>query len=83
MLTIESASNPKYTAQDNSGIELLVKFKEFTQPIPFNATPNDIMSYGVELYNRAKAGEFGDISPYIATLIPAQDQPITTGTQAA
>lgn len=32
--------------------------------MPFTASPDDVMDYGRELYERAKAGEFGEIRPY-------------------
>lgn len=35
------------------------------EPVPFTASPDDSEPHGVELYNRAMAGEFGEISPYV------------------
>jgi hypothetical protein len=65
MLTIQYAKNPAYSSADGQNIYLLVKFYEFAEEMPFGATPYDPMSYGVELYNRALAGEFGPIAPYV------------------
>ena len=31
--------------------------------IPFGASPNDVEKHGRDLYQRALAGEFGDIAP--------------------
>lgn len=43
------------------------------EPVPFTASPDDSEPHGVELYERAMAGEFGPIAPYIAPPItPAQ-----------
>jgi hypothetical protein len=86
MLTIESASNPIWNDAQQETIHLDVKFVEFNEIMPFTATSYDEMPYGVELFNRAKAGEFGEIKPYeqhpaVANLTPAQDQPNTNGTQ--
>lgn len=78
MLTIEYAKDPVYADVAGTCISLIVKFVEFADEMPFGATPYDSMPYGVELFNRAKAGEFGDIVPYVA---PTEDQPVTTGTQ--
>ena len=64
MLTIQSASNPKYSSADGNSINLDVKFVEVNSVVPFNATPTDSAPYGVELYTRAKNGEFGSITPY-------------------
>ena len=64
-LTIVSAKNPVYTSSNKDSIQLLVKFAEFPQEIQFNAMPTDSEAHGVELYNRAKAGEFGEIAEYV------------------
>ena len=80
MLTIVSAHSPAYSDPDHQHVSLMVKFEEFDEELPFNATPHDSMPYGVELYNRAKAGEFGEIQPCPYTETP---QPTSTGTQQA
>ena len=79
MLTIQSAHSPSYSSADGQNIFLMVKFEEFQEEHPFGATPYDDMPYGVELYNRALAGEFGSIVAYVPPPQPAQ--PVTTGTQ--
>ena len=81
MFTIESASNPIYVSKDNNCISLEVKFAEFKEIVLFNAMPNDSTKHGVDLFNRAKLGEFGEIAPYVAP--PQSPQPKTTGTQSA
>jgi hypothetical protein len=78
MFTIQSASNPIYSAADGNSIHLDVKFAEFNEIMPFNAMLIDPMPHGVELYNRAKAGEFGTIAPYVPP-----PQPKSTGTMSA
>jgi hypothetical protein len=65
MLTIESATNPIYANEEGTAVELQVKFEEFNEILPFGATSYDPLPYGVELYNRALAGEFGPIAPYV------------------
>ena len=79
MLTIQSATNPVYANAEGTCIALDVKFAEFNEVMPFGATPFDPMLYGVELYNRTLAGEFGAIAPYVAPVEPIQ--PTTQGTQ--
>lgn len=65
MITIQYAKDPIYSSADGQTIQLTVKFTEFSDEMPFGASPNDPMPYGVELYNRAVAGEFGPIAPYV------------------
>jgi len=48
--------------------------------MPFGATSHDPMPYGVELFERAKAGEFGEVAPFVAP--PEIAQPATTGAQS-
>jgi hypothetical protein len=79
MLIIETASNPCWNDANKTSIQLTVKFTEFEEILPFTATPNDSMPYGVELYNRAVAGEFGEVAPYVAP--PEVTQPTTQGAQ--
>ena len=79
MLTIESATNPAYSNTEGTLITLEVKFLEFDEIMPFGASAHDTMPYGVELYERAKAGEFGEIAPYVAP--PETAQPTTQGAQ--
>jgi len=80
MLTIESASSPQYASADGTCITLQVKFAEFDLPMPFGATSHDPMPYGVELFERAKAGEFGEVAPFVAP--PEIAQTATTGAQS-
>jgi hypothetical protein len=82
MFTLEYAKDPVWNNEDGTAIHLTVKWVEFNEEMPFGATSYDPESYGVDLYNRAKAGEFGKVAPYVAPIIPAIDfQPTSTGTQ--
>lgn len=80
MLTLEYANTPVYGNAEGTNIQLIVKWEEFNEEMPFGATSYDPMPHGVALYNRAKAGEFGAIAPYVAQPV-AEDQPVTTGSQ--
>jgi len=79
MFTLEYAKNPQYSNAEGTAIFLIVKWAEFNEEHPFGATSYDSMPHGVELYNRAKAGEFGEVAPYVAPELPVQ--PTTTGSQ--
>lgn len=81
MLTVQYAKDPFWSSDNGQQITLTVKFKEFEEELPFTATSFDVMPYGVDLYNRAKAGEFGDIAPYVASPEPPESQPTVTGAQ--
>jgi hypothetical protein len=79
MLTLQYAKNLIWNSDDKQQIFLIVKWAEFNEEHPFNATSFDSMEYGVNLYNRAKAGEFGVIAPYVPP--PEPVQPTTQGSQ--
>jgi hypothetical protein len=64
MFTVLSANNPRWTDQAHSAIVLNVIFEQTKETIgeqPFAASPNDSEPHGVELFERAKAGEFGEV----------------------
>lgn len=79
MFTLEYANNPVWHNAEGTSIHLTVKFAEFNEEFPFAANSYDSMPHGVDLYNRAKAGEFGEIAPYVPP--PEPVQPISSGTQ--
>lgn len=70
MLTIQSAHTPSFTDETSQHITLFVKFEEFSEELPFGATPNDCMPYGIELYHRAFKGEFGQVALYVPPTKP-------------
>lgn len=79
MFTLEYAKTPVYGNTEGTSILLTVKWQELNEEMPFGATSYDPMPHGVDLYNRAKAGEFGEVAPYVAPVI--EQQPSTTGSQ--
>jgi len=84
MFTLQYAKDPIWNSEDGQQILLTVKWEEFNEEMPFNACSFDDESWGVDLYNRAKDGEFGEIAPYVAPIKPTIDfQPTSTGTQTA
>jgi hypothetical protein len=79
MFTLQYVKNPIWNDNSGQSIFLIVKWTEFNKEMPFAATSYDPMPHGVDLYNRAKAGEFGAIAPYVAPVV--EEQPSTTGSQ--
>ena len=68
MFTLEYAKDPIYCTEDNQQINLTVKWVEFNEEMPFNATSFDPEAHGVDLFNRAVAGEFGEVAPFVAPI---------------
>ena len=65
MLTFQYAKDPVYGNAQNTFINLIVKFEEMPDELPFCATPNDPEEYGREIYANAKAGLYGEVAPYV------------------
>jgi len=80
MFTLEYAKDPFYADDTGNCIVLTVKWAEFNEEHPFGATSYDAMPHGVDLYNRAKAGEFGEVIAY-TPVTASSEQPQTTGSQ--
>ena len=63
--TINSARNPQWANYAKTAINLEVDFNELDEEyVDFCAHPDDIVSWGPELYNRAVAGEFGPVAEF-------------------
>jgi hypothetical protein len=71
MFTLEYAKSPFYNNEEGTAIHLIVKWVEFQEEMPFGACSYDSEPHGVDLYNRAKAGEFGVVAPYTAPVTPS------------
>lgn len=65
-----SARNPRYTS--NGAIDLLVTFDGLGE-VPFVASATDKEAHGRELFNRAQAGEFGQVASYTAPIPTAAE----------
>ncbi|KPW66788.1 Tail fiber assembly domain-containing protein, partial [Pseudomonas syringae pv. broussonetiae] len=62
--SVISARDPRWSDMTHTYINLWVLFAEFKDTygeVPFSASPNDSAAHGVDLFNRALAGEFGPV----------------------
>lgn len=73
MFTLQYAKDPIWNNEEGTSILLTVKWEEFNEELPFGATSYDSEPWGVDLYNRAKAGEFGTVAPFVAPIQPRID----------
>lgn len=64
MFTLEYAKNPFWNNEEQTSIHLTIKWAEFNEEMPFGACSYDSEQHGIDLFNRAKAGEFGEVAPY-------------------
>lgn len=70
MFTLQYAKNPIYNNEEGTAILLTIKWEEFQEEMPFGACSFDSEPHGVDLYNRAVAGEFGEIAPFVDSITP-------------
>ena len=64
-ITYTTVSNPRWSNSAQTLIDLDVNFDHLPEDsVPFMASADDVEPHGVELYNRAIAGDFGPIAAY-------------------
>ena len=60
---ISRARNPQWTDENHNMIDLEVDFAPLDEEwLPYTCSPTDVVEHSRELYQRALAGEFGDIA---------------------
>lgn len=68
-MKILNVTNPKWSDLEGNQIDVTVE-AEGLGLIPFTAHRNDTEAYSVEIFNKAVAGEYGEIAPYEEIAIP-------------
>lgn len=63
-LTFIEARNPEYSSENNSTIDIEVKWREFDEWLPFTASLSDEWPQGPYLFRRAEKGDFGKVKAY-------------------
>jgi hypothetical protein len=63
-LNLKYANNPKWVDQAHTTIDLIVRFEEIDEDLPFHATPYDVEEHGRDIFERAKNGEFGVVAEW-------------------
>ena len=72
--TLVGAKNPRWGNEDKTQILLDCKFSHYEKLgmtenngyYEFGASPNDTEPHGVEIFNKAKAGDYGTVADYVA-----------------
>jgi len=66
-ITYTNARNPKWADAAQTMINIEVNFNHISDEeySPFTANPLDVEPHGIEIYNRAVAGDFGPVADYI------------------
>ena len=62
--TIEYVKDLKWANQEKTLIDCLVKF-DTREELPFTIDPNDFYQHSLDLWEKANAGEYGEIADYV------------------
>lgn len=82
MFTIEYAKDLRWVNSEHTTFDCVVKFLEFDQEMPFACLQSDKYAHSKELWQRAVAGEFGDIAEYVEYVsVATEPQPAVDGAQ--
>ena len=61
--TIKEARNPQWVDSDHNRIDLEVNFEEIEEEwLSYTAAPDDVCEHSRTLYNKAVAGDYGQVS---------------------
>jgi hypothetical protein len=58
-----SVREPRWSHEDRRAIDCLVKTNTIIDEVPYTASADDVELHGRELYERLKAGYYGEIAP--------------------
>jgi hypothetical protein len=61
---LEYAKNPRWSNRSQTKIDLIVRFTEINEELPFTANVSDPEPHGRDIFARAQAGEFGEVAPF-------------------
>lgn len=62
---IEYAKDLKWVNHGKTQMDCIVKFKHIDEEVPFTIDPNDFYQHSIDLWEKAIAGEYGEIVEYV------------------
>lgn len=77
-MQIVYAKNPQWVDSEQTRIDLIVKFAEFAEEIPFTAAASVSEPHTLALYNAAVRGDYGTVAPCTILSAPAVNNIIPT-----
>src|SRR5271156_5976409 len=69
-----TVTNPVYANAAHTLIRCEVKFTEFSKPVPFTASADDVVQHGTQLFADLVAGKYGKIAAYTPAVQPPAQQ---------
>lgn len=84
MFTVQYVKDMKWGDAEHTYFECTVKYVEFNEEHPSGINATDSYSHIREIWTKGLAGEYGEIAEFVAPeleVVPAEDQPSTSGVQ--
>lgn len=80
-MQLEYAKDPRWANAEQTLIDLIIKWDEYPDELPFTASPNDPEEYGRQIYAAAAAGQFGPVAAYVPPPPPSAEANKTNAEQ--
>jgi hypothetical protein len=74
-MQVENVTNPEWVNAEKTLLNVLVKFAEIDEVVPFTASSDDSEEHGRIIFQNAVAGEYGEIAEYIPPPPPPPPTP--------
>jgi hypothetical protein len=73
-MQLEYAKDPVWADAEHTMIDLMVRFAEIPEDLPFTARPDDCEEYGRAIFAAAVAGEYGAVAEYVPPPPPTTEE---------
>jgi hypothetical protein len=73
-MNLQYAKNPQWANPEHTMIDLIVRFVEIPEDLPFTANPNDCEEHGRAIFAAASAGKYGDVAEYVPPPPPTTEE---------
>ena len=87
MFTVEYVKDLQWADAEHTVFSCVVKYEEFNEEHPSGINATDPYAHINEIWTKGNAGEYGPIAEYVLPPViipkPAEEQPVTKGTQQA
>jgi hypothetical protein len=85
MFTIEYVKDLQWCDAEHTVFSCVVKYTEFNEEHPTGVNATDPYAHIQEIWTKGNAGQYGTIAEYVPPPViipkPAEEQPVTEGTQ--
>jgi hypothetical protein len=73
-MQLEYAKDPVWANAEHTMIDLMARFAEIPEDLPFTASPDDVEAHGRAIFAAAVAGEYGPVAEYLPPPAPTPEE---------